>query len=236
MPRRARKTPDSKKVIGYIRVSTEEQNLGPEAQEKVLEDWCKANGSVLCEVFYDSGVSEGAELDKRPALLKAIDALKEHNAGILLVAKRDRLARETMFAAMIERLVERSGARVRSADGVGNGDGPEDQLLRTIIDAFATYERQIIKGRTKAALAVKKTRRERVGQIPYGWKLSQDGVHVEPEPEEQEVIRIAGGLRAKGLTFQAIGKALAEQGMFPRGGKRKWHPQTISNILRADAA
>jgi hypothetical protein len=83
-------------------------------------------------VFTDPGVSGGAALDKRPGLLAALAALRTHNAGLLLVAKRDRLARDSLLAALVERLAERLGARVQSADGAADGDAPEDVLMRRI--------------------------------------------------------------------------------------------------------
>ena len=46
----------------------------------------------------------------------------------------------------------------------GNGDGPEHALPRNIVAAFAEYERALIRARTRAALAVKRARSERVGQ------------------------------------------------------------------------
>jgi DNA invertase Pin-like site-specific DNA recombinase len=234
--RTATRNNDPKKAIGYIRVSTEDQNLGPQAQKEALSKWCKANDVELISVYTDYGISGGAELDKRPSLMQAIDALTDKKSGIFLVAKRDRLARDTMYAAMIERLVERNGAKIQSADGVGNGDGPESILMKSIIDAFAQYERAIIRSRTKAALNVKKSKKERTGQIPYGWKLSDDGIHVEPHKEEQKIIKTAHSLRNEGLTLQAIGEALTKRGMFPRDKKSFWYPQTISNLLKAEAA
>ncbi|MGH9601658.1 MAG: recombinase family protein, partial [Terriglobales bacterium] len=72
-------------------------------------------GAALAEVFTDEGVSGGVSLDQRPGLLAALVALKDHDASVLLVAKRDRLARDVLVAAMVERLAERTGARPRSS-------------------------------------------------------------------------------------------------------------------------
>ncbi len=85
---------------------------------------------------------------------------------MLLVAKRDRLARDVVVAAMVDRLAERHGARVLAADGTGNGDGPEAMLMRGIVDVFAQYERALIRARTKAALAVKAVARRADGRRP----------------------------------------------------------------------
>jgi DNA invertase Pin-like site-specific DNA recombinase len=181
-------------------------------------------------VFVDQGVSGGAALDKRPALMAALAVVKEHGAGVLLVAKRDRLARDTMLAAMIERMAERDGATVRTADGTGEGDAPEAVLMRRIIDAFAEYERLLIRARTKAALAVKKSRNERTGDIPYGSRLASDGVHLEGHDSEQQMIERVKQYRDSGLSLRAIGAQLDATGIRPRGGGR-WHPQTVANVL-----
>ena len=79
-----RKGRNCETVIGYVRVSTNEQTLGPEAQRSALEEWCAARSVVLAGVFTDQGVSGGAVLDQRPGLLAA---LKEHYASMLLVAE-----------------------------------------------------------------------------------------------------------------------------------------------------
>jgi site-specific DNA recombinase len=138
---------DPQRVIGYVRVSTGEQRLGPKAQRESLRQWCLANGVKLVAVFSDR-VSGAAGIDQRPGLLAALAALRDKHAGVLLVAKRDRLARDSLVAALVERLVERNGAAVRAADGTGNGDGAEAILLRRIVDAFAEYERVMIRARS----------------------------------------------------------------------------------------
>ena len=141
-------------ALGYIRVSTDDQTLSVEAQRARLDGLVHRARLTLVAVYEDIGVSGGADLDKRPGLMAALDALTAWPA--LVAVKRDRLARDTMNAAMIERLALRAGAKVLTCDGAGEGDSPEAMLMRTMIDAFAQYERQIIKARTKAALAVKR--------------------------------------------------------------------------------
>jgi DNA invertase Pin-like site-specific DNA recombinase len=223
---------DPHRVIGYVRVSSDDQRLGPDAQRVALEQWCAANGGQLVLTCTDRGVSGGAALDQRPGLLAALAAIKKFAAGVLLVAKRDRLARDTLVAAMVERLAERDGARVCSADGMAAGDGPEALLMRRIVDAFAEYERLTIQARTKAALAVKRSRRERIShQPPYGWRLSADGNHIEPEPREQATVALARRLRRSGMSLRRIGHRLAKRGYTPRTAKY-WHPQTITSITR----
>ena len=232
MPRAVKTVPgDARRVVGYVRASTDRQDLGPEAQREALASWCAGKGAQLVAVHEELGVSGGTAIDKRLGLLAAVDALQPAGAGVLLVARRDRLARDVVAAAMIERLVERAGARVLSCAGEGDGDSPEGLLMRRIVDAFAEYERAVIRGRIRAALAVKKSRGERVGDIPYGHRLAADGRRLEPEPGEQTVLGVARQLRASGAPLRTIGEQLAAQGLRPRSGG-SWHPQTLANILR----
>ena len=123
-------------------------------------------------------MSGGSAIERRPGLLGALAALRENGAGLLVAAKRDRIARDTVIAALVEQAAGRAGAAIATADGASDGVGPEGGLMRGIVDVFAAYERGVIRSRTTAALAVKKSRGERVGSVPYGCRLDTDGVHL----------------------------------------------------------
>jgi len=218
-------------AIGYIRASKHEQSLTPAVQRKAIEQWCAKQNLDLVGVFED--ITNGATpIDKRPGLMRALDNLT--NIKYLVVAKRDRLARDILIAAMIEHLVERTGAHVVSTEGIANGHSPEAKLLRGIIDVFAQYERALISSRTKSALAIKKSRRERTGQVPWGWKLKHDGIHIEPSVTERDIIRTAKRLKKQGLSLRKIGAELSKLDMHPRSGADTWHPKTIQTLLNTD--
>jgi site-specific DNA recombinase len=217
------------RAVGYIRVSTEDQSLGAEAQRDALTRWATSAGAALVLVAQDLGVSGAKPLDERPGLLEAVAALDTHGATVLVVAKRDRLARDTIVAAMLDRMAQSMGATIVSADGAGNGDSPEDVLMRRILDAVAEYERMRIKLRTKAALAVKKTRGELVGGVPFGFKLAGDGVHLEPDPAEQIILGRVLELRSSGMTIRAIANRMNDNQIPARGGR--WHHTTVARIL-----
>src|SRR5262245_18218915 len=84
-------------VIGYIRVSTDDQSCSVDAQHQTLARWCQAHQAHLVAVYEDIGVSGGAPLEKRAGLLNALNALTR--GRVLLVVRRDRLARDTLTAA-----------------------------------------------------------------------------------------------------------------------------------------
>jgi DNA invertase Pin-like site-specific DNA recombinase len=226
---------DPTRAVAYLRVSTEEQTLGPDAQRAAIERWADAHGVTIVATHADLGISGGATIDDRPELLGAIDDVGNHGAGLLIVAKRDRLARDTVIAAMVERLVERAGAKIVSADGAGNGEGPEALLMRRMIDAFAEYERALIRSRTRAALAAKRAQGFRLGQAPYGFRLASDGRTLMPEEREQKVIARARELRGAGMKLESIAEQLSAEGAPCRRGKR-WHVSGVHGLLAREGA
>ncbi len=222
------------RYVIYLRVSTDEQadsKAGLNAQLDSCRAHIKRNSGECLDVFSDEGISGAAGLEKRPGLLQAIASLDKGDT--LLVAKRDRLGRDPIVTAMIESAIARKKARVVSAAGEGtDGDSPSDVLMRRMIDAFAEYERLIIKARTSSALQAKKTRNERVGSIPYGFRLSGDGVHIEENPAEQEVITEIRRLGTAGLNLPAICRELERKGFTTRTGKA-FLPVQVQRVLKA---
>ncbi len=227
---RARRAPvDPKVAVAYLRASTERQDLSPDAQRAAISRWAEAHGVAVVAWHEDLGVSGGTPLEDRPGLLAALDAVRTHRAGVLVVARRDRLARDVLVAAMVERLVEREGGRILAADGAGNGEGPEGQLLRGVMDLFAQFERAVIRSRTRAALAVKKARGERVGGVPYGFRVGE-GKRLVPDGPEADAVTLARRLRGEGRSLREIGAALAAAGHVPRTGKR-WHVAVLARLV-----
>jgi DNA invertase Pin-like site-specific DNA recombinase len=208
----------SRLAVAYLRASTEEQKLGPEAQRAAIELWAAREGVEVAAWHVDAGVSGGSALDARPALGAALAALRGIGAGVLVIARRDRLARDVAIAAAIEKATIAAGAKVISADGSGNGDGPADSFMRTLLDGTAAYERALIRARTKAALAAKRARGERAGGVPYGF-TADDAGRLSPCPVEQVVIAVVADLRAAGMPLRAIVAELACRGLVSRTGR-----------------
>lgn len=220
--RRRRKTiaqqGDPTAAIAYLRVSTLEQALGPEAQRASIQGWAKHNSVRLIGWHEDRGVSGGSELDDRPGLVEALAEMKASRAGLLVVAKRDRLARDVFISCAIERAVQACGGRVVCADGVGNGEDPADRLVTQILDCVAEFERKLIGQRTKAALALKRAQGYRAGNVPYGYVADTSGRLLE-NPKERDVISCVLELRRQRMSFAAIAAELEQRGHRGRTGR-----------------
>lgn len=230
------------RIVGYIRVSTEEQaqsGLGLEAQQEALRAATARMGVEYGPPIVDDGTSAALALDKRPRLLEAISSLQK--GDVLLVAKRDRLSRgDPVAMAFIERFVAKRKARIVSAAGEGTDDDePQNVLFRRIIDAFAEYERAIIACRTRGALRAKRARGEVAGNIPYGYAavLANDGRttkrgaparRLEQDPREQTALSFMRERHAAGDSLRTIARLLDDRHPARHG---RWHPDSVRRIL-----
>jgi site-specific DNA recombinase len=223
---------DSKVGVGYIRVSTSRQELGPDAQRSAIEAWAAREGVRIVAWFDDTGVSGATAVDRRSGFIAALASLRTHGAGALVVAKRDRIARDVVVAAMAERAAIACGARLIAADGTANGDTPADQFMRTVIDGAAAYERGLIRARTRAALAEKRAKGEKLGgRVPFGFRVAADGQTLKPIAEEQLVIETVRALRAEGVSLRTIVARLESLGIKSRAGK----PLALTQVARIAA-
>ena len=221
-------------AIAYVRVSTDEQRLGPEAQRAAIQAWATREGIAIAAWHVDHGVSGASTIETRPALCAALAALREHGAGVLVIAKRDRIARDVVIAAGVEHAAASSGASVVSAAGEGNGDAPADQFMRGVIDCAAQYERGLIRARTKAALAAKSAKGELVGSVPFGYQLARDGVHLVAVDYEQATIARARLLVGEGRSLRAVAAQLASEGHVSRKG-RPFFPAQVARMLAGES-
>lgn len=219
-------------AIAYLRVSTDEQaqsGLGLEAQIEAIQN---AVGTPEA-IYRDEGYS-GSNA-KRPGLLDALDALREGDT--LVVAKRDRLARDTFLALWIEKEVKRRKGRIISAAGEGTeSEDPAAKLMRTIVDAFAEYERNLIGARTTAALQQKQKRGEKTGgDVPYGFQVADDGIHLHADTDEQLAVDIISELHRRGYSLRQICDELQARGIRTKRGNSTWQPRVISRLIKRAA-
>lgn len=219
-------------VFVYLRVSTSEQaesGAGLNAQRDACEAWISAAGPqfIFRGEYADEGISGGSP--ERPAFLELLQVVTL--GDVVLVAKRDRLARDVLLVRLFEQDIARRGGILRSAAGEGNGDEPSDKLQRGIVDLFAEYERGVIQARIKAAMRAKKTRGELVGAVPYGYQLQPNKKTLEVNQTEAKAIIRARLLRFAGLSLREIADQLEDEGYKARNGQR-FEAQQVKRMLK----
>lgn len=209
-------------VLGYCRVSTEEQalsGLGLAAQEDAIRRECARRGLDLIELFTDSGIS--AKTLRRPALEAALASLDRGNGNVLMVAKLDRLTRSVHDATGLMAKFETSEWGLVALDAPVDTTTPQGAAMAQVMAVFAELERRLIGERTKAALAIRRAQGVTLGRP------------VNISPEHIKTILLA---RRAGQTWLAIASDLNTAKIPTAQGGRRWYPATVRDIyLRNDS-
>ena len=155
------------RVIGYVRVSTDEQSMsgaGLEAQRRAITAECRRRGWELVETIEDRGYS--AKDMKRPAVQEALRTLEAGEANALVVAKLDRLSRSMIdFTALMGTAQKQCWALV-ALDCAVDTSTATGEAMANMLATFAQFERRLIGQRTREALAAKKAAGVRLGRPP----------------------------------------------------------------------
>jgi DNA invertase Pin-like site-specific DNA recombinase len=225
---------ERKKAVGYIRVSTSEQaaeGISLDNQKAKIKAYCGLNDLDLAEIIEDAGKS-GKSLN-RDGVERLLSMVKKREIGAVVVYKLDRLSRKVIDTLTIIETLEKAEIAFHSLNEKIDTSTAMGRFFLNITASLAQMERDLISERTRDALQMKIANHERAGQIPFGWRLAEDGNALIPHEEEQEVIRTVRRLHDRGYSYRAICEALVKAGHRPQG--KCWHPKTIGSILKRAA-
>lgn len=217
-------------AIIYLRVSTSGQALegiSLDAQRAKGEAWALMNDNPVGAVYTDAGLS-GSKAANRPGLQAALDHVCACR-GVLVVYSLSRLARSTKDAILIAERLQKAGADLVSLSEKIDTTSAAGKMIFRLMAVLAEFERDLVSERTKAALAHKASKGERVGQIPYGFDVSADGVDLRVNDSERCVQREIGALKASGVSWVAIADTLNSRGVRTKKGKA-WSWQTVRRV------
>jgi site-specific DNA recombinase len=225
----------TRRAIGYVRVSTAGQaaeGVSLEAQRARIEAAAVAGGYELVAIHADEGLS-GKRADNRPGLVAALDAACRQKA-VLVVYSLSRMSRSVTDTLAIVARLDKAGAGFVSLTEAIDTTTAAGRMMLTMLSAFAAFERELAAERTTAALHHKRSKGERTGDVPFGWR-DEAGTLV-AIPEEQAILGRIKDCRAAGLSYRAIAEALTADGVATKKGRGAWNHNTIAGILkRAEA-
>lgn len=159
-------------LIGYARVSTDDQNL--DQRRASLQ-------AVGCKRVYEEKIS-GAKRDKAQLALM-FDHLRPDD--VVTVARLDRFARSTRDVLDIAEKIEATGAHLRSlAEPWADTTSPVGRMVLTVFAGTAEFERSLIHERTSTGRAAAKVKGVRFGRprglprisSPWDYGCGRNGV------------------------------------------------------------
>ncbi len=203
-------------IIGYLRVSTQEQadsGLGLAAQLTALTAEAERRGWDLT-LITDEGFS-AASLD-RPGIRKALAMLAKGEADGLAVARLDRLSRSVLDFANTVALSNKQGWSLALLDLGVDTATPNGKLVAGLMAQIAEWEREIIAARTRLALAEARARGTRLGR---------------PRRIDPPLLARIVNLQASGQSHRAIAATLTAEGVTTPTGLTRWHHGSIAGYL-----
>ena len=226
------------RAIGYRRCSTHEQadsGLGLDVQSERIRAYCTLKGSALLDIITDAGVSGGKPLASREGGQRLLDAIRQRKADAVVMLKLDRMFRNAGDCLNTVEKWERSGVALHVVDLGGNAidtTSAAGRFMLVVLAGAAEMERNLTRERTRSALAVKKSNGQRVGTLPYGHDLSNDGVTLIPNESEQTVIDDIRAMRARGMKLKQIADDLTSREVPTKTGRStRWTHQSVARIL-----
>jgi site-specific DNA recombinase len=219
------------RTIAYIRVSTQEQareGISLDNQRAKIEAYCQLHDLELVTVIKDGGHS-GKDL-KRPGMQRLMDLIAGRRVQAVVVYKLDRLSRRVIDTLSIIELMSKHGVALHSLSEKIDTGSAMGKFFLNIMASLAQMERDLISERTKDALQHLVRNGQRAGQIPYGYRLGEDGKTLVPLKSEQKAISRMTQLRNEGLSYGDICRILTAEGFPPAG--EKWHAQTVRRALK----
>lgn len=167
-------------TLSYIRVSTDKQDISPEAQKKTIELFCAASSFTIADHIIDKDVTASISFNQRPSFGK-IDEYIRNGVKNIVAAKMDRMFRSTEDALAQASKWADQGVNLFLLDfnngRAVNNQAPMEKFNFTLWSAIAELELNITRSRTKTSLDLKRSNGERLGgKIPFGYEAIDIGL------------------------------------------------------------
>jgi DNA invertase Pin-like site-specific DNA recombinase len=192
----------------------------------------EVQGAELLDVIVDDG--ESAKSLDRPGMQRLLEITDSSLVSAVIIAKLDRITRSVKdLAELLERFSRRDVALVSVAESLDTATA-SGRLVMNLLMSVSQWEREVIGERTRQALQFKKSMGQRIGGIPFGYRLASDGKHLERCEAEQAILCRMQNLRARHYTLREICDELNRSGYTTRKGSA-WHHVYIGEMLKAAA-
>lgn len=186
-----------KKAIGYIRVSTknQEKGLSLSAQEKTIKNYAKHNNLDLIDLM--SEVDSGLKFE-REGIMNLLDRAEKHHFDIVLVTVQDRLSRDPEHTGYITITLQLNDVEVIAIEEPKSIDNHVQELQRGILALVAKYEAKRKRYRfemgQKEALKIGKA----IHKPPFGYDSAEDSGKFPIPNKDAEIVKDIFHLRASG--------------------------------------
>jgi DNA invertase Pin-like site-specific DNA recombinase len=166
-----------------------------------------------------------------------VEGLARGEAQAIIITKLDRGFRSASDCLVNVEAWETGGVALHILNLGGqtiDTSTPTGKFFITIMAGAAELERNLIRERCNDGRKTRRAQGQRIGEIPFGYSLADDGKTLVASGEEQEAITLAVKLRAEGHSAASIARELNRRGIPTKKGSGSWtHVQVIRLLRRA---
>jgi len=226
-----RRSENSMKAVGYVRVSTQAQvkeGVSLDAQELKIREWAKFKDASSVAIFRDEGIS-GKRADNRPGLQAALDAVGKGDA--LVAYSISRLSRSIRDLLNLSERLAKQGANLVSLSENIDTTSAAGEMVFGVLAVLAQFERKLLGERLRTAFEYKRGKGEKTGgDVPFGYH-AKDG-RLYHDEKEQAAVALILKLRKGGKSLRDICRSLELAGHRRKGGSQKWCAIAVSRVIR----
>lgn len=206
-----------KTAVVYARVSTAEQALDATSLDDQVERgeaYAKAMGWEVIGSVVDRGATGASALADRRMGKKLFTT----EADVIITWSIDRFTRSAYKGLADIEALESAGKSLVFVKEAVDTSTPSGRLFRTMLTAFAEFEREQIRDRSMSGrFGAAEADKWPSGSLPYGYLFHPDDGDIVEDHSEATAIRLAFELRdTVGWGFAKIAEALNDQGFHPR--------------------
>jgi len=229
------KKKELKKLVGYARVSTDNQKEEGtiEIQEKDLKLYADKNNFELVEIFKDEGVSGSKELENRPGLAKLFNSIEtEKDIKGILIFKLDRLARDLYIQEhLIKKLELLNKELISIKEPDLSSKDPMRKAFRQFMGIVSELEKAFITLRLSGGRINKAQKGGFAGgAVALGYLSKNKELII--NKEQAETIRMIFKMkRYKKMGLREIARELNNLNIPTSRVNSKWHGRTVKYIL-----
>lgn len=224
-----------KKAYGYIRVSTTSKALDGvslDVQRERIQARCKLEGWELIGIQSDEGIPSH-RMKNRPGLHKALRAVRKNKGSVLVIYNLSRMCRNTREAIDILDMLRESDCNLLSIAESLDTTTAMGKAMFEMIAIFTELQRDLASELTTEAIRHKTATGEKVGAAPYGWdwKDKAGNKKLIEVAREQRILDSIFDMNTEGASLRQIAKTLEAKGVLTKRGHKKWHAQSIKEII-----
>jgi site-specific DNA recombinase len=240
------RTPNSRRAVGYFRVSSEEQVEGYSisAQERAYRQYCEAHGYTSVSEYRDEGKSARTDnIKRRPGFAQMLQDAQEGMFDVIVVHKMDRFSRSLRVAVQAFEQLGKSNVGLASVSEPNlDYSTPQGKLFMHMLWALAQFYSDNLAQEVRKGKGERRQQGLYNGLLPFG--VFKDGEESIPKPDKRDVgladnrtnydgLVLIFQMAADGETCKAIAEELNRLGYRTTGnkGSNLFTKDTVASII-----